>query len=136
MKKTPHALLRQIGHTVNEDPRWQLHFSLFMTYFWIVNMIACTIVFVWFRSFFDLFSLFYILQVSLWALVATHFGAVPGAISAIHAKQIDEARDYATRIGSHPLNGTEGFSQHSTDNCGVEGSCGDSSISGDGGGLG
>jgi hypothetical protein len=72
----------------NTDPKLQYKIHIVMTYFWLFNMIACIFAFLFFKSFWTDFSIFYILFVSLYANFATDFGAVPGSEAAISAADL------------------------------------------------
>ncbi len=101
MKNEPvvhiHYHIRQnwLTHLMNKfdtDPKVQYKIHIIMTYFWLANMIASIICFIYFKGFWANFSIFYILFVSLYANFATDFGAVPGAEAAISSQNIEEGQ--------------------------------------------
>jgi hypothetical protein len=62
-----------------DDPHWQTQFHKRMTYFWLVNMIAATVVFFFAPGLWAQAAVFYLVLVSLYANFATDYGAVSAA---------------------------------------------------------
>lgn len=77
--------LRNFRKKFEDDAVWQTVFHKRMTYFWLFNMVAATIVFfaapgVWASS-----SILYLVLVSLYANMATDYGAVSAAEASTEA---------------------------------------------------
>ena len=62
-----------------EDGHFQTKLHIRMTYFWMVNLVVATLVFLLARSVWDHYSVFYLVVVSLYANLATDYGAVSAA---------------------------------------------------------
>ena len=85
------ARLKRFHRIVETSPVFQTKYNIFFMYFWLANMIMVTPVFFFMSSFWQKASVFYLVQVSLWANVATHYGAVSAAESS------DAAHDAAAQ---------------------------------------
>lgn len=77
--------LLALKHKFEDDAAWQTIFHKRMTYFWAINMIAATVVFfaapgVWANA-----SILYLVLVSLYANMATDYGAVSAAEASVEA---------------------------------------------------
>lgn len=72
--------------TLLKEPEAQLKFNMFLTWFWIANMICMGVIYTLFSAFYTAhqpFFVLYLIEISLWANVATHFGAVSASEAAI-----------------------------------------------------
>lgn len=82
------------------DPAFQIVLNKVMTYVWLINMPVCTFIFFAFPGFWDKYSVFYVLLVSLYANFATNYGALSASQSSEAAK---EAAEHAMVIrNDHP----------------------------------
>lgn len=73
---------------LNTDPKTQYKIHVIMTYVWVVNMLMATSVFFFANGFWQKASVFYLVLISLYANLATDYGAVPAAEAAISAEEI------------------------------------------------
>lgn len=69
----------QIMHKIGNDPRWQFHIHGVFTTLWVASMLVAPFLPA-FRGGHNLSALL-IMEVSLWANAATHFGAMSAAIA-------------------------------------------------------
>lgn len=66
------------------DPQAQYTFNLWAMWIWLVQMPLVAICLFVFNHFWVQISIFYVAEASVWALVATHFGAMSSALAAKH----------------------------------------------------
>lgn len=71
-------------HHLEYDPQAQYTFNLWCMWIWLVQMPLVAILLVLFNKFWVEISIFYVAEASVWALVATHFGAMSAALAAQH----------------------------------------------------
>lgn len=69
-------------YTLEYDPQAQYSFNLWCLWFWLAQMPVVLLLLVFFNRFWLIISIMYVAEISLWALVATHFGAMSAALSA------------------------------------------------------
>lgn len=77
--------LSALRRKFEDDAVWQTIFHKRMTYFWMLNMVAATVVFfvapgIWANA-----SILYLVLVSLYANMATDYGAVSAAEASTEA---------------------------------------------------
>jgi hypothetical protein len=72
------------------DPKFQVKFNKFFLYFWLLNMPLVTAVFFLLPGVWAAVSIFYLVQLSLWALVATHYGAVSASEASEQADHLEK----------------------------------------------
>lgn len=75
-------LLKRDIHQLEYDPATQYRFHFWATWFWLFNMPLVLVLLICFQKFWLLIALVYITEISLWALVATHLGAMSAALAA------------------------------------------------------
>jgi hypothetical protein len=61
------------------DPIVQYKFNLWCAWIWLLQMPLVAIALIFFNQFWIQISIFYVAEASVWALVATHFGAMSAA---------------------------------------------------------
>ena len=64
------------------NPQAQYTFNLWCMWFWFWNMPLIAVLLIWFNQFWMQISIFYVAEASVWALVATHFGAMSASLAA------------------------------------------------------
>ncbi len=69
---------------LEHDPKAQYTFNLWALWIWLVQMPVVLILLIFFDHFWIQISVVYIAEASVWALVATHFGAMSAALAAKH----------------------------------------------------
>lgn len=72
-----------------KEPKSQLTFNMFFTWFWIANMIGMATIYIGFNEFYTAhqpFFVLYLIEISLWANVATHFGAISASEAAVQTE--------------------------------------------------
>lgn len=69
-------------HELEYDPQAQYSFNRWCLWIWLIQMPLVAIALVWFNRFWVQISIFYVAEASVWALVATHFGAMSAALAA------------------------------------------------------
>jgi hypothetical protein len=107
LKATPlMMILFKDVQLLEHDPKAQYKFNRVSLIFWLVNMPLVIVLEVLFPSFWLKISVMYLIQASLWALVATHFGAMSAALAANNttatvndaAGDIDDIQDNISKI--------------------------------------
>lgn len=71
-------------HNLEYDPQAQYAFNRWCMWIWLVQMPLVAIALLVFNKFWVAISIFYVAEASVWALVATHFGAMSAALAAKH----------------------------------------------------
>lgn len=71
------------------DPTFQVKFHRYMTYLWLVQLVVIPFVFFLFPGPWATASILYLVMVSLWANVATHYGAVAASEAAENSEDDD-----------------------------------------------
>mgnify|MGYP006921374032 CR=1 FL=1 len=71
-------------HKLEYDPQAQYTFNLWCMWIWLAQMPLVAILLVFLNKFWVEISIFYVAEASVWALVATHFGAMSAALAAFH----------------------------------------------------
>ena len=69
---------------LEHDPQAQYIFNLWALWIWLVQMPLVLVLLLFFNRFWIQISVVYIAEASVWALVATHFGAMSAALAAKH----------------------------------------------------
>lgn len=69
-------------HTLEYNPQAQYTFNLWCMWIWLVQMPLVAVLLFVFNQFWVAISIFYVAEASVWALVATHFGAMSAALAA------------------------------------------------------
>jgi hypothetical protein len=83
MKSHPLKIIfTQEVHKLEYDPQAQYTFNFWAMLFWFWNMPLVLLALIFFNHWWIQISVFYIAEASVWALVATHFGAMSAAIAA------------------------------------------------------
>lgn len=72
-------LLKRLKYAFEEDPRFQITFNKFFTYFWIVNFFLVPLLVVFFNSFWQRFAIPYLTEASLYANIATNYSGLSSA---------------------------------------------------------
>lgn len=67
---------------LEHDPKAQYTFNLWALWIWLVQMPLVLVLLLFFNRFWIQISVVYIAEASVWALVATHFGAMSAALAA------------------------------------------------------
>lgn len=79
-------------HKLEYDPRTQYKFNLWCAWIWLVQMPLVAIVLIMFNKFWVQISIFYVAEASVWALVATHFGAMSSSLAAFKDDQANSQK--------------------------------------------
>ncbi len=87
IRQTP---LTGLFKKLNTDPVLQYKIHIVMTYVWIANMAMAVSIFIFAQGFWQKASVLYLVLISLYANLATDYGAVPGAEAAISAEKINK----------------------------------------------
>lgn len=74
-------------HKLEYDPRAQYRFNLWAAWAWLVQIPIVAILLICFNSLWVQISIFYVAEASVWALVATHFGAMSASLAAFKGDQ-------------------------------------------------
>jgi len=82
--------VRQVQDRFENDPKFQIVFNKFFTYFWLVNIVVASIIFFSDRKDWDKYSIFYVTVISLYANFATNYGALSASESSEAAKEAAE----------------------------------------------
>lgn len=69
-------------HKLEYDPQAQYTFNLWAMWIWLIQMPLVAIALILFNKFWVAISIFYVAEASVWALVATHFGAMSASLAA------------------------------------------------------
>lgn len=69
-------------HTLEYDPQAQYTFNLYCLWFFLIQMPIVLVLLAIFNKFWIAISIVYVAEISIWALVATHFGAMSAALAA------------------------------------------------------
>lgn len=80
--KYPLTLLKKDITELEYNAKAQYKFNRAATVFWLCNMPLVVVLDAHFYKWWIQISVMYLVQVSLWALVATHFGAMSAALAA------------------------------------------------------
>lgn len=84
--KYPLTLLKKDINDLEYNAKAQYKFNRAATCFWIINMPTVVVLDVYFRREWLQISVMYLVQVSIWSLVATHFGAMSASLAADNGK--------------------------------------------------
>lgn len=90
MKLTMHH--NSVSSSLLKDPKKQLKFNIFFTWFWFWNMLVVAEVYLFQQPFYTAHQptfVFYLIMVSLWANFATHFGSISGSEAAIQTNNLE-----------------------------------------------
>lgn len=77
-----HMLFTKEIHKLEYDPQTQYTFNLWCMWIWLVQMPLVALALIFFNRFWVQISIFYVAEASVWALVATHFGAMSASLAA------------------------------------------------------
>lgn len=80
--------LRHAREEFEYDAKFQTKFHLRMAYFWAVNLIVASLVFFFARPLWDKASVYYLVIVSLYANLATDYGAASASEASDAAHQV------------------------------------------------
>lgn len=83
-------VLRNDIHHLEYDPRTQWRYHLIMTRYWVANFPVVIVLFFWFPHLWIAIALFLNTIYSLYANLATDFGAVPSSYGAMKAQEISD----------------------------------------------
>lgn len=92
MKLHPHIrmFLTTELRKLEYDPQAQYKFNLYCAWFWLLQMPIVLVMLIWLNKWWIAISVFYIAEASVWALVATHFGAMSAALAAHKESEKDK----------------------------------------------
>jgi hypothetical protein len=85
--------LAQARRKFEADPGFQTRFHLIFTYIWLINLVIVPFVFFLASTVWAKYSLFYVLEVSLYANFATDYDGVSSSEASGHAQNAEEHLD-------------------------------------------
>ena len=85
-----HAFLKSLINDFENNPKVQFKFHRIMMYFWMLNAIVATSLFIFFQSTWLQIGVFYVLLLSLYANWDTDFDAMSASGAWIEAKELRE----------------------------------------------
>ena len=85
-------ILRNDVHRLEYDPKTQYRYHIFMTRYWVLNFPVIIVLFFCFPKVWVAIALFINTIYSLYANLATDFGAVPASYAAVKADEIKAAQ--------------------------------------------
>lgn len=102
----PLQMLKKDINDLEYSAKAQYRFNRAATLFWLCNMPMVVVVELMFPRFWEQISVMYLIQASLWALVATHFGAMSASLAADSTGQAvddiaDDIEDVHAAISPH-----------------------------------
>lgn len=83
--------LRKLQYAFEADPKFQIKFNKFFTYFWIANFIAVPLVYTFANSLWNKFSVLYLVLASLYANVATNYSGLSASEASEAATHVKES---------------------------------------------
>ena len=90
----PLRLLKKDINDLEFNAKAQYRFNRAATLFWLIQMPLVVVLDFVFPKFWEQISVMYLIQASLWALVATHFGAMSASLAADSTGQaVDDIAD-------------------------------------------